>query len=73
MSEVSYVVITPGREHIRYPSIEEATEAAKTYLNENSDHYLMVSIHEISNRAEKHGRFMFLAGGKAHIIEVQIN
>lgn len=73
MSEVSYVLIVPGKVHIRHPSIEEATNAAKEYIQDNPEKFLMVSIHEISNNKEKKGRVIFHAGGQFHVVELTMS
>ncbi|HBZ35938.1 MAG TPA: hypothetical protein DEO33_05945 [Rikenellaceae bacterium] len=72
MSEISYVLIVPERIHIRYPSIEEATEAAKEHLLKDPK-FLMVPIHEISGNIEKRGRLVFRVGGRFQTIELTMS
>jgi hypothetical protein len=73
MIKTSYVLVVPGRIGIRYPSIEEATDAAKENLQKNPGKFLMVPVHELSNNAEKRGRVVFLVGGKFHIVELTLS
>jgi hypothetical protein len=73
MHEISYVLVVPGKVHIRYPSIEEATEAAKEHLLKDPEKFLMVPIHEISANIEKRGRLIFRVGGRFQTIELTLS